>query len=308
MSDLHYPAYVEMPRSRTPALSVVLEGLKPITWFAPMWAFMCGAVSSGGPLLSRWPWVVAGMVLAGPAVCGASQAVNDWYDRHVDAINEPQRPIPSGRMPGRWGLYIALAMTAASLLLASALGAWVLAAAGLGLVLAWIYSAPPLRLKQRGWWGPASVALCYEGLSWFTGAAVTGRAFPGGAVIVFAALYSFGAIGIMVLNDFKAVEGDRKMGVLSVPVDLGVENAAGLACLIMAAPQGVVIALLALFGHPIAGGLVLASLLAQGALMRKLLRDPKEHAPWYNATGTSLYVLGMLVSGIALGLHHGGAL
>jgi chlorophyll synthase len=308
MSDLHFPAYAEMPRARTPALSVVLEGLKPITWFAPMWAFMCGAVSSGGPLLSRWPWVVAGMVLAGPAVCGASQAVNDWYDRHVDAINEPQRPIPSGRLPGRWGFYIALAVTAASLLLASVLGVWVLAAAGVGLVLAWIYSAPPLRLKQRGWWGPASVAISYEGLAWFTGAAVTGRAFPSGAVIVFAALYSFGAVGIMILNDFKAVEGDRKMGVLSVPVDLGVENAAWLSCVIMAAPQAVAIALLGLFGHPIAAGAVFASLLFQGSLMRKLLRDPREHAPWYNATGTSLYVLGMLASGIALGLHHGGAL
>jgi len=308
MSDLHYPAYAEAPGPRTPALSVVLEGLKPITWFAPVWAFMCGAVSSGGPLLSRWPWVVAGMVLAGPAVCGASQAVNDWYDRHVDAINEPQRPIPSGRLPGRWGLYIALAMTAASLLLASALGVWVLAAGAVGLALAWIYSAPPLRLKQRGWWGPASVAISYEGLSWFTGAAVTGRAFPSGAVIAFAALYSFGAIGIMILNDFKAVEGDREMGVLSVPVDLGVENAAWLSCVIMAAPQVVVIALLGLFGHPIAAVFVLAVLLAQGALMRKLLRNPREHAPWYNATGTSLYVLGMLASGIALGLHHGGAL
>jgi chlorophyll synthase len=248
------------------------------------------------------------MVLAGPAVCGASQAVNDWYDRHVDAINEPQRPIPSGRLPGLWGFYIALAMTAVSLLLAGALGLWVLAAGVVGVVLAWIYSAPPLRLKQRGWWGPASVALCYEGLSWFTGAAVTGRGFPSGAVIALAALYSFGAIGIMILNDFKAVEGDRKMGVLSVPVDLGVENAALLACVIMAAPQVVVIALLGLFGHPIAAALVFASLLFQGSLMRKLLRDPREHAPWYNATGTSLYVLGMLASGIALGLHHGGAL
>jgi len=308
MSDLHYPSYAEIPRSRAPALSVVLEGLKPITWFAPMWAFMCGSVSSGAPLLSRWPWVVAGMVLAGPAVCGASQAVNDWYDRHVDAINEPKRPIPSGRMPGRWGFYIAVAMSAASLLLAWALGLWVLAAGVVGVVLAWIYSAPPLRLKQRGWWGPASVAVCYEGLAWFTGAAVTGRGFPSGAVIAFAALYSFGAIGIMILNDFKAVEGDEKMGILSVPVDLGVENAAFLACVIMAAPQVVVIALLALFGHPIAAGFVFVSLLAQGALMPKLLSDPYEHAPWYNGTGTSLYVLGMLASGIALGLHHGGAL
>ncbi|HNM26365.1 MAG TPA: efflux RND transporter permease subunit, partial [Saprospiraceae bacterium] len=40
-----------------------------------------------------------GLVLAGPLLCGSSQVVNDWFDRHVDAINEPNRPIPSGRMP-----------------------------------------------------------------------------------------------------------------------------------------------------------------------------------------------------------------
>ena len=37
-------------------------------------------------------------------VCATSQAVNDWYDRDVDAINQPERPIPSGRLPGPVGL------------------------------------------------------------------------------------------------------------------------------------------------------------------------------------------------------------
>jgi len=36
-------------------------------------------------------------------------------------------------------------------------------------------------------------------------------------------------------------------------------------------------------------------------LMRRLLRDPRKNAPWYNATGTTLYVLGMLVSAFAVG-------
>ena len=66
--------------------------------------------------------VVVGVLLAGPLVCATSQAVNDWFDRHVDAINEPQRPIPSGRMPGRWGLCIAIGWTALSLLVATVLG------------------------------------------------------------------------------------------------------------------------------------------------------------------------------------------
>ena len=73
----------------------ILELLKPITWVPPMWAFMCGAVSSGAGLEGRWWFVAGGVLLAGPLVCGTSQAVNDWYDRHVDAINEPQRPIPA---------------------------------------------------------------------------------------------------------------------------------------------------------------------------------------------------------------------
>ena len=166
-------------RAAYPDPAAVLELLKPITWFAPMWAFGCGAVSAGQPVGERWPWIVAGIVLAGPLVCGTSQAVNDWFDRHVDAINEPGRPIPSGRIPGHWGLYIAIIWTALSLVFAAALGSLTLAAALLGLALAWAYSAPPLRLKLNGWWGNAAVAACYEGLPWFTGAVlVPGDAAP----------------------------------------------------------------------------------------------------------------------------------
>ena len=155
-----------------PAPSAVAELLKPITWFPPMWAFACGVVASGVPLAERWPLILLGVLLAGPLVCATSQAVNDWFDRHVDAINEPHRPIPSGRMPGRWGLYVAVAWTALSLLVALALGPWGFGAALIGLLLAWAYSAPPIRLKRNGWWGNAACGLCYEGLAWVTGAAV----------------------------------------------------------------------------------------------------------------------------------------
>ncbi len=283
-----------------PALASTLELLKPITWFAPMWAYACGLISSGIPLAQRWQVVIAGVLLAGPMVCGTSQAVNDWYDRHVDAINEPNRPIPSGRIPGNWGFYIACIWTALSLLLATVLGFWGFAAAVFGLALAWAYSAPPLRLKQNGWFGNLAVGLCYEGLPWFTAAAIMAAALPDWRILLVAGLYSIGAHGIMTLNDFKSVEGDIKMGIRSLPVQLGVQTAARLACLVMAVPQIVVIVALFFWGQWIRGSVILAFFVAQLFLMRRFLSDPTGRAIWYNSTGTTLYVLGMLIAAFAL--------
>lgn len=284
-----------------PAARDVLELLKPITWFPPMWALMCGVVSSGVAPLSRWTFLLAGIALTGPLVCGTSQAVNDWFDRHVDAINEPNRPIPSGRIAGRWGLAIAIIWTVLSLVVAALSGKWVLIATVVGLVCAWAYSAPPFRLKTSGWVGPAVVALTYEGLSWFTGAAVMAGALPSGKVIAVLALYSFGAHGIMTLNDFKAVEGDRATGLRSLPVVLGERPAAILASVVMAAPQAVVVALMLSWAHVISAAAVSVLLLAQLCLMPKLVSAPAKNAPWYNATGVSLYVLGMLAAALGLG-------
>jgi chlorophyll synthase len=282
-------------------LTAAVELLKPITWFAPMWAFGCGVVSAGLVAGDRWLAVAAGVLLAGPLVCATSQAVNDWFDRHVDAINEPARPIPSGRLPGRSGLHIAIAWTALSLLVASTLGPIVLVAAVLGLALAWAYSAPPLRLKRSGWWGNSAVAFCYEGLPWVTGAAiVTAGAIPDWRILLLAALYSLGAHGIMTLNDFKSIEGDRRTGIASLPVQLGVERASRLACFVMIVPQLVVVAMLLAWQRPWHAAAVGVLLGAQLVLMRRLLENPRSRAPWYNATGTSLYVIGMLVGAFAL--------
>ncbi len=284
-----------------PKVSAVAELLKPITWFPPMWAFGCGVVASGSPIGERWPIVVAGLALAGPLVCATSQAVNDWFDREVDAINEPQRPIPSGRIPGRWGIRIAMGWTVLSLAVATLLGVWGFAAAAFGLALAWAYSAPPLRLKLNGWWGNAACALCYEGLAWATGAAVmAGGRLPGMETLVLAGLYSAGAHGIMTLNDFKSVQGDRQMGIGSLPVRLGIANAARAACVIMAVPQVIVILFLVAWqapGYAVAIGLLL---LVQVAMMDRFLERPLERALWYSGFGVPLYVIGMLISAFAL--------
>ena len=286
-----------------PALRDVVELLKPITWFPPIWAFMCGVVSSGQPASGHWIAVIAGGMLAGPLVCGNSQAINDWFDRHVDAINEPNRPIPSGRIPGRWGLYIACAGSVLSFAVGAAMGIWVMVATVVGLAAAWAYSAPPFRLKASGWWGPTLVGLTYEGLSWFTGAAVMTSTLPPTPVLIVLVLYSLGAHGIMTLNDFKAVEGDKQTGVRSLPVVLGVRNAALLACGVMALAQVIVAIYLVEQGLTLSAIIVALVLGVQFALMPKLIADPAGRAPWYGGTGVTLYVLGMLAAAGGLGGH-----
>ena len=280
-----------------PQPAAVAELLKPITWFPPMWAFACGVVASGQGL-SGQVWLIAlGLVLTGPLVCASSQAVNDWFDRHVDAINEPQRPIPSGRMPGRWGLYIAIIWTALSVLWSWQLGIWGFYATLLGLALPWAYSAPPLRLKANGWWGNAACALSYEGLAWITGTAVMlGGAMPDTHSLMLALLYSAGAHGIMTLNDFKSVQGDAQMGVRSLPVQLGVHRAAMVACLMMILPQWAVVAYLLQLELPAHAAGVFVLSLAQGPLMRRFIQEPVARALHLSAFGVPLFVSGMMVS------------
>jgi chlorophyll/bacteriochlorophyll a synthase len=285
---------------RFPEPRAMLTLIKPITWFPPVWAYLCGAISAGVSPVGQWPMVVLGMVLAGPIVCGMSQAANDWCDRHVDAVNEPMRPIPSGRIPGRWGLWIALAMTMLSLVVGWFLGPWGFYATVFGVIAAWAYSAEPIRMKRSGWWGPGLVGLCYEGLPWFTGAAVLLGTPPGFEIVMLALLYSFGAHGIMTLNDFKALEGDRRHGVRSLPVVLGPDVAARIACTVMAMAQALVIAMLLVWGKPWHASAIAALLLAQCAAMRVLFRDPKVKAPWYNGTGVLLYVTGMMIAAFAV--------
>jgi chlorophyll/bacteriochlorophyll a synthase len=258
------PAHVAARPLAFPALATLAELLKRVTWFPPMWAFGCAVVASGASLADRWALVLVGVLLSGPLVCATSQAVNDWFDRHVDAINEPQRPIPSGRMPGRWGLYVAWMWTALSLAVATWLGPWGFAAAVLGLLLARAHSAPP---------------------------------WPS---LLLAALCSAGAHGIMTLNDFKSIEGDQQTGIGSLPVRLGVQRAAQVACFTMVLPQVIVVLLLLNWQQSRHALAVAALLAAQVLLMRRFLTDPRKLAIWYSGLGVTLFVLGILVSAFAL--------
>jgi chlorophyll synthase len=134
-----------------------------------------------------------------------------------------------------------------------------------------------------------------------TGAAVMAMGqWPDHRSLALAMLYSLGAHGIMTLNDFKSIPGDRQMGIRSLPVMLGAARAAQVACAVMAVPQLVVIGLLLLWGQPGHALAVSGLLVAQGVLMHRFLAAPLARARWYSGFGVPLFVAGMLVSALAL--------
>jgi chlorophyll synthase len=282
-------------------LPAFIELLKPITWFPPMWAFACGAITTGESWGMHWQVILLGIVLTGPLVCASSQAVNDWFDRHVDAINEPNRPIPSGRIPGRWGLYLGIIWSLLSLIVSAFLGVWGFCATLVALLFSWAYSMPPIRLKQNGWYGNFACSISYEGLAWITGAALLSKTLtPSNPSLIFAALYSVGAHGIMTLNDFKAIEGDKKMGVRSLPVQLGAERAAKVACWIMIVPQLFVVGYLLMVDRSSYALVLTVLIIAQLFLMRYFLRQPIERALFYSGFGVPLFVSGMMVAAFGI--------
>ena len=104
----------------------------------------------------------------------------------------------------------------------------------------------------------------------------------------------------MTLNDFKAIEGDTRMGVRSLPVQLGIQGAARVASAVMALTQVVVIALLFSWDRPYHAAGVSLLLLVQLVMMRRFLAEPVGRALWYSGFGVPLYVLGMMVSAFAV--------
>jgi chlorophyll synthase len=274
---------------------------KPGTWFAPMWAMLVGCVASGN---AHWTFpsvgrVLLGMLLAGPLLCAFSQIANDWFDRDVDRINEPERPTAANALAPRTVLLVALALLAAALGVAYALGTTVLYLALGGVALALAYSAPPLRLKARnGWLANAACAFSYEGFAWVAGAASFGHVSRG--TLVLAGLYSLGSHGLMTLNDFKSYEGDKRLGLQSLPVMLGLDGALRAAFAFIDFFQVLAIGYVLAHRMWLAGGVMIVLFVIQLPMQRKLSTDPKGLAPWYCASAIPPFVWGMLVSALAL--------
>lgn len=280
--------------------AAILPLMKPVTWFPPMWAFACGVVSTGEDIASNWSILLRGVILAGPLMCAMSQTMNDYFDREVDAINEPDRPIPSGKISKQASWIITFSLILTGFLVAWSIHPYVMIIAFVGVLMSHAYSGPPVRAKRNGWFGNLIVGLAYEGVAWLTGSFAITQGVPSSESIALAIIFSLGAHGIMTLNDFKSVVGDNIRKVASIPVQLGEKKAAILASVVMDIAQLAAIGILLAKSAFITSGIAILLLAFQIPMQKTLIDNPKEKAVWYNAFGTLLYVLSMMVCAIGI--------
>jgi chlorophyll synthase len=286
-----------------------LQLMKPITWIPLIWGVVCGAASSGN---YRWTLeyvliAAACMLLSGPLMAGYTQTLNDFYDRDLDAINEPYRPIPSGAISIPQVVTQILVLLVAGIALAYGLDVWaghefpVMTVLTLGgAFVSYIYSAPPLKLKKNGWLGNYALGASYIALPWWAGHALFGQLTP--TIMILTLFYSLAGLGIAIVNDFKSVEGDRQLGLNSLPVMFGVGTAAWICVLMIDVFQAGVALYLFSIQQNLYAVILLLLVIPQITFQDMyFLRNPLENDVKYQASAQPFLVLGMLVVGLALG-------
>ncbi len=305
------PAKPAPPMQR---LQVHLELADPVTWITPICMVICGAlaagrgepgfhIADGGDLLLA----VLVALMCGPLGTGFSQSINDYFDRELDAINDPTRPIPAGRISLaaarlNW-IGLGLATCAVSLLLARQ-SIWLPALALLSLALAAAYSVPPIKLKQHYWLGPPAVGFGYVFLSWGAGHLIFApMTWPS---LLLALISSAMAAGLLFLNDIKSIEGDRQLGLQSMTVAFGARRTLLVSYLIIGICELILLGLALAAGHRWAMALVALALLIPIYSQVQLYRNPTHrNFKHYIIASNPLVVLLQIASALIVGGYFG---
>lgn len=286
---------------------------KPVTWIPLIWGVACGAAASG-----NYQWnspediarLFSAMIMSGPCLTGYTQTLNDYFDKDIDAINEPNRPIPSGAITEGQVIAQILLLLVGGVSIAYGLDQWsghypvpeVTLLALFGSLISLAYSAPPLKLKQNGFAGNYALGSSYIALPWLAGQATFGDITP--QALGLTAFYSLAGFGIAIVNDFKAVEGDKELGIKSIPVMFGVDAAKYICALSIDFTQFAVAGYLYYLGEKTYAAILSALVLPQMFFQaRYLIPDPTENDVKYQGASQPFLVFGLLAAGLAYGDH-----
>jgi chlorophyll/bacteriochlorophyll a synthase len=258
-----------------------IELADPVTWISPAIVCLCGAIASGWATGFQWGsprhWALAmlGALMTGPLGTGFSQSINDYYDHELDAINDPERPIPAGLVTlgearANW-LFLGGATLLVSLLFGSPL---ITLLAVFGLILSVIYSMPPIKLKKHFWLGPPAVGLGYVSMSWIAGHVIFAPITWESIIVA----WTNGALaaGLLFLNDIKSVEGDRLHGLQSLAVAIGVQRTLIVAYATINAAELLLMLLAILWGQYWVAAFIVLAIIVPIYNQIKLYREPSQ--------------------------------
>lgn len=288
-----------------------IELADPVTWISPAIVTLFGALASGQGIGFQWTsgrdWAMAmlGALMCGPLGTGFSQSINDYFDRDIDAINDPGRPIPAGLVTLNEARLNWIVLGAATFLVSLVFGnPLITILAVLGIILSVLYSMPPVKLKKHFFLGPPAVGLGYVSMSWLVGhlifAPLTWQS------VIVAWINGSIASGMLFLNDIKSVEGDRLHGLQSLPVVIGVHKTLIIAFLTINLSQMLLMALAFLWGYFWVAAFILLAIVAPIRNQVQLYREPNQRNYLrYLVTSNPFVVLIQIVSALMVGGYFG---
>lgn len=251
-------AYLELTR---PINSVAAGGL----------TFIGGFVAAG---VRSHPVDLTVAVIATILATAAGNAINDYFDRDIDRINNPERPIPRGDVSARGALWLSIVLFIGAIALALTLPALAILIAAINLVGLVAYTE-----FFKGTPGAGNALVAYLGGSTFLfGAAAVTQVVDGVVLFLLAALSTFAR---EVIKDVEDIEGDREEGLQTLPVAIGERRSlqVGLLVLLAAVLASPVPYLWGLFGLPYLVIVLPADVVMLGAGWRSF-EDPATGQRW----------------------------
>ena len=201
-----------------------LEIMRPINSIMVGVAIIVGAVITGGINILDNLIILIYSFLTGFTLTGASMAINDYYDRKIDAINEPKRPIPSGRISPESAVFFTAILSVIGLASSwqISIGAFIVA------LFAWaIMMAYSMWGKKTGFLGNLMVSTCIA-LPFIYGGLLSGRIT---ASLSFSLLAFLSNTGREITKGIVDIQGDKAAGIRTIAVTRGATRAADIATL-----------------------------------------------------------------------------
>lgn len=207
----------------------LLELMRPVNVIAASVLTFIGSFVAGG--VTEEPIAVAAAVGATAAAVGAGNAINDYFDREIDRINQPNRAIPRGAVSPRGALAFSVLLFAGAVVLALVLPRLAIGIAAVNLLALIAYTE-----VFKGLPGLGNALVAYlVGSTFLFGAAAVGESGELGSAAVLFVLAAIATLTREIIKDVEDVEGDREEGLNTLPIAIGERRALIVATILLVA-------------------------------------------------------------------------